>query len=101
MPVFKKGSKSSLANYRPISLTSVPCKVFESILSQSIVKHLKSTGILSNAQHGFLAKRSTVSQLILAVNDWTMAIDTGNLVDIAYLDFAKAFDPIAAAAGRR
>jgi hypothetical protein len=93
-PIHKKDSKSVVSNYRPISLTSVPSKVFESILSQCIVAYLKRNNILSDAQHGFRAKRSTITQLILSVNDWSKALDTGNQVDIAYLDFARAFDSV-------
>ena len=39
-PIFKKGSKGDPANYRPVSLTSVCCKVMESIIRDSIVDHL-------------------------------------------------------------
>ena len=40
-PIFKKGAKSDLANYRPVSITSVCCKTFESLLRDSIVRHLE------------------------------------------------------------
>ena len=46
MPVFKKGDKSLAANYRPISLTCILCKVLEHILASKIVKHLDGQGIL-------------------------------------------------------
>ena len=58
MPVFKKGDKSSAANYRPISLTCILCKVLEHILASNIVKHLDAQGIMYDLQHGFREKRS-------------------------------------------
>ena len=39
-PIFKKGTKGDPANYRPVSLTSIPCKIFESILKDRIMEHL-------------------------------------------------------------
>ena len=49
----KKGSRKCPHNYRPISLTSIPCKVFEHIIYSSIYKHLDKNSILCDAQHGF------------------------------------------------
>ena len=46
MPAFKKGDKSLAANYRPISLTCILCKVLEHIIASNIVKHLDGQGIL-------------------------------------------------------
>ena len=39
-PVFKKGSKSDPANYRPISLTCILCKVMEQTLRNILGDHL-------------------------------------------------------------
>ena len=63
--VFKKGSRSEAANYRPISLTVIICKVMEHILHSHVMKHLESCGILTNAQHGFHAKRSTRDPIVV------------------------------------
>jgi hypothetical protein len=52
-PIFKKGSKADPGNYRPVSLTSVCCKLFESILRDALMNHLISNNLLSNSQHGF------------------------------------------------
>ena len=43
-PIFKKGNKNDAGNYRPVSLTSVPCKVLESIMKDAIVDYLESAG---------------------------------------------------------
>ena len=52
-PIFKKGSKDEPGNYRPNSLTSVCGKILESITADSIVSHIKRTGLNLNRQHGF------------------------------------------------
>ena len=56
MPIFKKGQKSSPANYRPVSLTSVVCKLFERIIQSKIVEHLETNKLLKKSQHGFPRK---------------------------------------------
>ena len=62
--IFKKGSRSEAANYRPVSLTSLPCKLLEHIIYRSIMIHLNSLSILVDAQHGFRPGRSFEMQLI-------------------------------------
>ena len=64
VPIFKKGSKSDASNYRPISLTSVLCKLCEHILHSTIITHLANHKILSDAQHGFRKRRSCDTQLL-------------------------------------
>jgi len=63
-PLFKKGNRNDPCNYRPISLTSVCCKVFEHIIYSNIMSHLEEFSILSECQHGFRGKRYTELQLI-------------------------------------
>ena len=66
-PVFKKGDKCEAANYRPVSLTCVACKLLEHILCSQIRDHLDQHGILTPYQHGFLKKLSCESQLFIFV----------------------------------
>ena len=63
-PVFKKDNKHNPANYRPISLTAVPCKILEHIDFHDIMAHLDSGNILIKSQHGFRKKLSSETQLI-------------------------------------
>ena len=46
-PIFKKGSKSEIGNYRPVSLTSQICKLLEMIIRDSLVEHLDSNNLIS------------------------------------------------------
>ena len=93
-PVFKKGSPTAASNYRPISLTCIVCKVMESIIKDKLIAYLLEKGLITKQQHGFLAKHSTCSQLLECVNDWTIELNVRHSVDVAYIDFQKAFDSV-------
>jgi len=94
VPVFKKGTSGDVSNYRPISLTCVPGKIMEKIISQRIYGHLVECNLLCDTQHGFVKRRSTCSNLLEAVNDWTLVLQNKRSVTIAYIDFARAFDSV-------
>ena len=93
-PLFKKGSRSSPGNYRPISLTCIIVKIFESILREHMLSHFIENNLLNNCQHGFLPGRSCVTNLLSVLEVWTDALDKGYNIDNIYLDFAKAFDTV-------
>ena len=93
-PVFKKGAKTSPSNYRPISLTSIICKILESLLRDGITAHLQANNVINASQHGFMSKRSCVSNLLQYLETLTSLVDEGHSVDVVYLDFAKAFDKV-------
>ena len=91
-PIHKKGDRTDPSNYRPVSLTSQICKVLESIIRDKIVKHLTENNLLNDAQHGFREGRSCLTNLLETIEQWTEIIDEGDCIDVAYLDFRKAFD---------
>ena len=93
-PVFKTGSSSSVANYRPISLTCVACKLMERVISTQMLNYLREHNLISKHQHGFMSRHSTVSNLLESLNDWTLALNNSKGVAIAYIDYAKAFDVV-------
>ena len=93
-PIFKKGVRSLPGNYRPVSLTSVVCKVLESIIRDSIVKYFDDNNMIGDSQHGFRQHRSCLTNLLEFMEDMTSAIDRGRPVDIIFLDFQKAFDKV-------
>jgi hypothetical protein len=90
----KKEIKIRQSNYRPVSLTSVPCKILESIIKDSLMKHLLSNNLLNASQHGFMPNRSCTTNLIEFMDTVTRIVDEGHPVDIVYLDFSKAFDTV-------
>jgi len=93
-PIFKKGSKTQATNYRPVSLTSVCCKMIESIIRDELVTHLKKNKLISSSQHGFMKNRSCATNLLEYLEYLTSEADKGQAIDVLYLDFAKALDKV-------
>ena len=93
-PIFKKGSKTDPLNYRPISLTSVVCKILEKLIRCSIMKHLEENHLLSPHQHGFRSNKSCLTQLLEYLHFVEEMTDNGDCVDAVYLDCSKAFDTV-------
>ena len=93
-PVYKGGSKMVPANFRPVSLTSHVMKVFERVIKVQLVGHLVKNDLLKKNQHGFVAGRSTQTQLLQHYTDVFEAISEGVRLDTIYLDFDKAFDKV-------
>ena len=91
-PIFKKGLKTDPANYRPISLTSIPCKIIEKILKDFIMKHIFENKLINKCQHGFVRFKSCVTNLLETLDIITESLNLGFLVDLILLDFSKAFD---------
>ena len=91
-PLHKKGDRSLACNYRPVSLTCVPCKLLEHIVCSNIMAHLDEHKLLSDRQHAFRKKHSCETQLITVIDDWAKILGKGGQVDTFILDFEKAFD---------
>ena len=91
-PIFKKGDKSNPGNYRPVSLTPIVCRIFESFIRDALYNHIVDTGLLSSKQFGFCKGRSCVTQLLCTIHNWMKSLDNRKSVDAIYLDFSNAFD---------
>ena len=89
--IFKKGNKKYPGNYRPVSLTSDPCKLLESLIRDNIVKHMNANDLFTGKQFGFISGRSTTLLLLHVFEKWTELIDQGSNIGVAYMDFMKAF----------
>lgn len=94
IPVFKGGIRTKVNNYRPISLTSISCKLLEHIIAKHIVCYLENNSLIYSHQHGFRTGLSTITQLVQTIHDFAKAIDTREQVDVITIDFAKAFDKV-------
>jgi hypothetical protein len=93
-PIYKKGSRHDPANYRPVSLTVVCCKVLEHIICRHMLNHLEQHGLLTDLQHGFRRGHSCETQLLITTHDILKAFDNKLQTDIIILDFSKAFDMV-------
>ena len=93
-PVFKKGSVHDAANYRPVSLTCVACKLLEHIVVKHMLHYLEEHKLLSSLQHGFRKGHSCETQLLITLDDFFMSYDRKIQTDVGILDFNCAFDTV-------
>ena len=94
IPLFKKGSRNKSVNYRPVSLTSVICKLLETIIRDHMMDFLIKHKLINPSQHGFLKAKSCLTNLLCFLEEITKWVDDGSPVDVIYLDFQKAFDKV-------
>ena len=92
VPIFKKGKRDFVENYRPISLLPVISKVLERCVLAGLRDHISH--LISREQHGFLAGRSCVTQLTSVLHYIGSQLDAGKQIGIIYLDMSKAFDKV-------
>lgn len=92
-PIWKrKGSKTDISNYRPITLCSSIAKLQEKVVTRLLIAHCTQLGLFSQSQFGFLPNRSLTTQLLLSLKDWSLPSKKPTY--IIYLDFQKAFDSV-------
>jgi hypothetical protein len=92
-PIFKKKSKLSVTNYRPITLLDIVSKIFQKCIFDALYPHVSP--LIHRAQFGFQKSKSTTLQLICFLDDIHRGIEQpANVVEAVYLDFSKAFDKI-------
>ena len=92
VPVHKKGAKSDVSNYRPISLTCLIMKQFENIIRKRIME--KCEHLINASQHGFLPHKSCTTQMVGFNDSLALAMNENKHTDVIYFDFAKAFDTV-------
>ena len=83
------------AIFRVLILTVLhTCKILEHIICSHMLKHFEKYGILTTLNHGFRSGYSTETQLLVTTHDLLQSNDARVQVDIAILDFSKAFDTV-------
>ena len=90
-PVFKKGKKKYLGNYRPVSITSDPENVMQQLLLDAISEQLEKKIIRRN-KYRFTKGKSCSTSMVAFYDVITTWVDEGTALDFVYLDFSKAFD---------
>lgn len=94
-PIYKgKGVKSTLDNYRPISVITPISKVFESLIADFIRDYFEGNSLLDSAQYGFRKGLSCEIALNTMIDDWRWALDKSEDVLAVFLDLSKAFDTV-------
>ena len=93
-PLHKKGSRLDPGNYRPISLTSVTCKVMERIIRDTVLDHMYANQLVAKQQHGFVRSKACNTNLLESMDAITSSLAYKRWVDVIFLDFAKAFDKV-------
>ena len=94
VPIIKKGDKHQASNLRPISLTSISCKLLEYVIHSKEIDHFDRHSILSNSPHGVRSTLSCGTQLAITIDTIARTLDEEGQMDIVLLDFAKTFDKV-------
>lgn len=94
IPLFKKDNPSLISNYRPISLTSSISKIIENFVKNKLIAFFNENNIIPSYQHGFCNDKGVVTQMLEAVDDWSLALERKNCIDVVYFDIKSAFDAI-------
>ena len=97
IPVYKKDDEADTNNYRPISLLSVPSKIIESCVSESVVRHVFQNNLVTDKQWAYREGHSTELLLVHLSEIWRTAIDADTVVAVAFVDFRKAFNCVSRA----
>ncbi len=94
VPLHQNGDRHCVSNYRPISLTSVISKVLERIVRSQLLDYLLKNNIIPKNQYDFVPKKSTVTNLLVCLNDWTCNFDSNISTDVIYLYYSICFDGV-------
>ena len=96
IPVFKKGDKQLIKNYRPISLLPICGKIFEKIIFNQLYSYFHTNNLITKNQSGFQPGDSTTNQLLYFIDEIHKAFDCDDSFEVrsVFLDISKAFDKV-------
>ena len=90
IPIFKKGDKQLIKNYRPISLLPICGKMFEKIIFNNLYNYFNGNNLITKNQSGFRPGDSTSNQLLYLVNEIHKSFDDPKCLEIraVFLDIS-------------
>lgn len=91
-PLYKKGEKSDVTNYRPITLIPIISKVFEKCMYKRLLNYCNTFKIINSAQFGFQKNKSTTLAIFTLVRTVLDSLNASNLTTGLFFDLSKAFD---------
>ena len=94
IPIFKKGDRSLLKNYRPVSLLSVPGMVLEKIVQDQITRFFEDNKLFGDFQFGFRQHKSTITELITLFESLLEAMQENKEIALLMYDLSAAFDTV-------
>lgn len=93
-PIYKKGDKPNVSNYRPASILCIASKILERAIYIQVEQYLKENNILYKFQSGFRGVYSTETCLIHLTDHIRIQMAKGNYTGMVLLDLQKAFDTV-------
>ena len=90
----RRAARWGPGNYRPVSLISPLAKCIESFIREDVIEHMMANNLFSDDQHGFVLGRSCMTQPPTVLRDLTNGLALGEIIDVLYTDFSKAFDSV-------
>lgn len=94
VPVHKRSSKSTVSNYRPISLLPIISKVMEAIINRRMVNFLEHHKCFSDNQFGFRKNIGSADLLTQLSHQFSHTAGQGGAVRVLAVDIAGAFDRV-------
>jgi len=91
-PLYKKGNKRDVSNYRPISLLTSFSKILERVIQTRLLDHLHKNNIISKEQYGFRRGFATENAIYKLINDVLNTLNNKQIVGGIFSDLTKAFD---------
>jgi hypothetical protein len=91
-PLYKKGNKKVVSNYRPISLLTSFSKILEKVLHTRLLDHLHKNSIIGKEQYGFQKGLTTDNAVYKLINEVLKALNNKQIVGGIFCDLTKAFD---------
>ena len=91
-PVYKKGEKTDVSNYRPVCSLSPFSKIFERLIYIRMLSYIEKHDLLSNTQFGFRQNLSTEAALLKLTDFVHKGLTLKQNVGTIFMDLSKAFD---------